>query len=296
MATIGRLQNTVIDKAPSPLCKRPVMPTVLPPKSGDHRGEMTRWGQKPATRYFESTASASNQSRTMRGLALKAAGLAVALAASAIASAVPVALPSPSGDPSGAGRSFPIVAATEASAAFDNLASQGILSNQPSLRAPMTRGDFVLALQRMFNLPESKEATAFTDVPLNSPLGSALRAIGPYLGRQILCPGCALGTNFLPDQPISNLNAAFITTRVLVGQKKLQLLTPAEADAVLAKVSDAETLPPGSRVYFATGIAGGVVRFGTDKSIGPDQDQTLGDTAILLDHVQRNFAIPKANP
>jgi hypothetical protein len=207
---IGRLQNTVINQG-----------TITRAASHADGASSKIWrssrrsdtmGRKLATWYFESTASASNQSRTMRGLALKVAGLAVALAASAIASAVPVVLPSLSGDPSGAGRSLPIVAAldsTEASAAFDNLASQGILSNQPSLRAPTTRGEFVLALQRMFNLPESKEATAFTDVPLNSPLGSALRAIGPYLGRQILCPGCALGTNFLPDQPISNLNAAF---------------------------------------------------------------------------------------
>jgi hypothetical protein len=189
-----------------------------------------------------------------------------------------------------------VVGASDAKEAVQHMAAQGVFKGASAVETPMTKGEFVLALQHMFALTESPDAPTYTDVPANSALGSALRAVDPYLGGHILCPGCDFGSNFLADQPISNVYASFLTTLVLIGQNKLQPLSPAEADAVLAKVPDAGSLPPPSRVYFAAAIQGGVLPLGLEKRIGSTQNQTHGDAALLLDRVQLKFAIPEARP
>jgi len=186
-----------------------------------------------------------------------------------------------------------------AESAINSMAAQGIMHGltptQFAPEMPLTRGDFVIAMQRMFNLPPS-QSIAFSDVAPANPVYPALQAVGPYLGRQLLCFGCALGTNFMPSQAISKAEAIFTMTRVLAALNKLQLLSPSDADSVLAGIPDLSELSPPSRVYFATAIRNGISPLGPENRILPASEVTRADAAVLLDRVQRKFDIPRLPP
>jgi hypothetical protein len=183
---------------------------------------------------------------------------------------------------------------------IDSMVAQGILSGvsptEFAPEAPLTHGDFVIAMLHMFKLPRTAHPTEFSDIPLESPLHGALEAVEPFLGRQLLCFGCALGKNFMPRQAISSAETAFTLVRILTAQNKLQLLSPVEIDSVLAKVSDASQLSRPSRVYFATAIRNGILSLGPDNKMDLTREQTRAGAAVLLDRVQQTFDVPRVNP
>ncbi len=184
--------------------------------------------------------------------------------------------------------------------AISRMVEQGIMRGKSAEQfapdAAMTRGEFVVALQQMFQLQTPSQRVAVSDVPPGNSLDAAVQAAQPFLGRQLLCFGCALGSNFLPNQPMTQAEQTMALTRVLVAQNKLQLLAPTDAASVLAEVKDAGSLSPPAAPYFATAIKGGVLTLQADKTIGLATPQTRVNVATTLDAVQQKFSIPQVRP
>src|SRR5438105_3978001 len=90
--------------------------------------------------------------------------------------------------------------------AINSMVAQGIMRPiSPTKFAPdtpETLGEFAVSTQHMFNLPQPAHPINFSDVPPSSPIYAAVQAMVPYMGRHILCIGCALTTDFLPNQPV----------------------------------------------------------------------------------------------
>jgi hypothetical protein len=164
--------------------------------------------------------------------------------------------------------------------------------------SPMTRGDFVIALQKMFQLPPPARPVVVTDVSPDDPLYSAVQAAQPYLGRQLLCPGCALISNFLRNLPITAGEQTIALVRVLVARNRVQLLSPAETAAALADVKDSASAPRLAAPYFATALKSGLLTLGPDKTLRLTTTPTRLNVAVTLDALQQKFAIPavKSSP
>jgi hypothetical protein len=191
-------------------------------------------------------------------------------------------------------------AQSEAEPAINHIVAQGILRGVTSTEfapdAPLTRGDFLVAIQHMFKLPRRSGGTEFTDIAPSDPMYGAVKAVEPYLGRQMLCSGCALGTNLLPGDSVSRAEATLVLAQVLAAQKKLTLPSPAETDAILAGVPDSAWLSPAARPYFAGAVQNGIMPAGPQRRIAPDMTVSRASAAVLLDSVQRRLAIPEVQP
>ena len=169
---------------------------------------------------------------------------------------------------------------------------QGVSATQFNPDAPMTNGDFAVSVQKMFGLSAPAEKTTFTDVPANSPIYAAVQAVAPYLGRQIQCFGCQLGSTFGPNQPAPRLLAAVTLVNILVSQKKIELVSSAAAETALSGVADAATLRGPVRVYVATAMQQGVLTLTSQHAIAALSPISRADTAVQLDTVQRKFNVP----
>jgi hypothetical protein len=184
--------------------------------------------------------------------------------------------------------------------AINNMVTQGIIRavspTQFSPDAPNTRGAFAVSVQHMFNLPKPAQAVTFSDVPSSSSIFTAVQAIAPFQGRQILCSGCALGSTFGPNEPVTRAETAVLLTGILIAQKKVALTSPAEAESALAKVPDANELRGPARLYLATALQSGVITLTSASKLDPASQRTRADTAVLLDSVQKKFAIPQVRP
>lgn len=180
--------------------------------------------------------------------------------------------------------------------AIERMVTQGIMRGASGTKfapnSPLTRGDFVIALQKMFQLPPPDQPVVLTDVSPDDPLFSATQAAMPYLGRQLLCPGCALGTNFVPDHPITLGEQTLALARLLVARKKLQPASAAEAATALAGIKDAGSVPRLAAPYFAAAIESGLLTVNPDKTLQLATEQTRVNAATALDAVQQKFAIP----
>lgn len=180
--------------------------------------------------------------------------------------------------------------------AIGSLVSQGILRGvsptQFNPDAPMTNGDFAASVQKMFNLPVPAQKVNFTDVPASSPIFNAVESITPFLGRQIVCFGCQLGSNFGPNAPASRLVTAVTIVNVLIAQKKVELMAPDAAEASLANVADEAQLQGPSRVYVATALQQGVLSLTADRAIAGLSPMTRANIAVQLDGVQKKFNVP----
>jgi hypothetical protein len=154
-----------------------------------------------------------------------------------------------------------------------------------------------MSVQHLFNLKPPTEGVNFPDVPPGSPLYEAVQAVAPYLGRQILCPGCALVSKFLPDQPVSELDTAVLLANVLRTQNRLQLLTEAQSEAVLAKLPDAKNLHGRLlRIYTATAIQSGMINAPSSNPLLIPSFHTRAQTAVMLSKVQIKFNLPSVSP
>lgn len=177
-----------------------------------------------------------------------------------------------------------------------SLVSQGIMRGVSPTEfnpdANMTNGDFADSVQKMFNLAVPAQKTNFTDVPAGSSIYNAVEAVAPYLGRELICFGCQLGTNFGPNEPASRVVTAVTLVNVLLAQKKVELLTPDAAETALANVSDAAQLRGPARVYVATALQQGVLSLTADHAIAGLSPVTRANIAVQLDSVQKKFNVP----
>jgi hypothetical protein len=181
--------------------------------------------------------------------------------------------------------------------AIKSMVAQGIMrgvsQTQFAPDAFYRAGDFAVSMQHMFNLPAPAQPIDFPDVPRGSPIYAAVQAIAPFLGRQLLCPGCALGSNFLPNQPVTRAATTVALVNILKAQGMVQLLSPAEAEIVLANVSDASPPSPMARAIFATALKSGIIALQPDSKINLALKHTRADAAVLLDALQKRFNIPQ---
>jgi hypothetical protein len=162
--------------------------------------------------------------------------------------------------------------------------------------APVPRGDFVVSIQHMLALKAPAQPLEFGDVPQTNEIYSALAATAPYMNRQLLCVGCALGTNFLADEPIDRGLIAITLVNVLIARNQVKLATVADADKSLANVADANLLIGPARRYLATALANGILNLQPGNKIDPMSAVSRDEFAVMLDHVQQQFKIPSVLP
>jgi hypothetical protein len=183
--------------------------------------------------------------------------------------------------------------------AIRNVVAQGIMRTiGPDTFKPdalTTRAELAASVQHMFNLRRPANLANFPDIPPNSPLYSSVEAVAPFLGRQTLCFGCALISNFLPNEPVSRIESAVLLTNVLIAQKKFSLLSEAESEPVLIGIEDAKTFRGPLRVYVATAIHNGVLPLTAPHRLDPTL-HTRAQTAVLLNNLQERFNLQKVEP
>ncbi len=180
--------------------------------------------------------------------------------------------------------------------AIKNMVAQGIMSaTAPGMFEPgatLKRGDFAIALQRLFNLPQPAKLIKFSDVHPADAIYAAVEAVSPYMDKQVPCPGCEVGTTFLPNKPVSRAQWAITVVRVLVAQNKLQLLSEEQSNKVLATVPDVRDVPKGARAYIATAIDSDVIECCAGNAIAVDQIPSRADVAEALNNIQKRFSLP----
>ena len=184
--------------------------------------------------------------------------------------------------------------------AINNIVAQGIMRpvsvTQFAPDAPVSLGEFAVSLQHMLNLPPPSKTYDFVDVSPDSPIYGAVQAVGPYLGRQALCPGCALQNTFDPYRPLTVGEAAVTLVLILMSQKKLQLLTQGDADRTVANIPGGADLLPPSRLFLGTALKSGLIALTPDGAIKASQQYTRADFAVLLDRTQTHFQIERVRP
>jgi len=182
--------------------------------------------------------------------------------------------------------------------AIENMAAQGIMgAASPGKFNPdgiVTRGDFAVFVRRMFILEPPDHTLVFPDVTQKDTFYPAVQAVAPFMNMQLLCPGCALSGVFTPGKPVTRAESTIVLVRILVAQKKVQLLNGGDADGILAGVADVKSMSSPARRYFATAIKSGLVTLGKERIFQPGLQHRRADTALLLDRVQKNFSIPVA--
>ena len=159
-------------------------------------------------------------------------------------------------------------------------------------RKNLTQSDFATSLQEHFNLRQPTHPIAFTDVAPNDTDYAAIEAIGPFLNRTALCPGCMMSANFGPNNPLNRAQAAIVFVSILIANQKIQLLTVADADNVLAGVPDANRLPVTARRAIATAIKTGVLTLQPSRTIQANQPYSLSDMKTAFNTIQKQFNFP----
>jgi len=185
----------------------------------------------------------------------------------------------------------------DASRAIQRMTEQGIMSVralEPAAAAEANSfGEFLVSVQRMFNLPPSDKPVVFTDVPPGSPYYDAVQATAPYLGRQALCFGCALSTNLYPNQQVSRALTTLPLVNILISRGAIELLDEQRAAEVLSSVSDVPRLQGPLGRYLATAISAHVLYLTQERKMEIGKSQTRSDIAITLDSVQTEYSVPQ---
>lgn len=180
--------------------------------------------------------------------------------------------------------------------AIESMVAQGIMTSaSPGKFNPddlVTRGDFVVYAQRMFSLPPPNHVLVFPDVTQKDAVYPAVQAVAPFMNMQLLCPGCALSGVFSPKKPMTRAESTIVLVRIMIAQKKVELLSAEDTNNVLAEVADVKTMSLAARRYFATAVKNGIVTLGKEKSFQPALQHRRADTALLLDRIQKGFSIP----
>jgi len=173
-----------------------------------------------------------------------------------------------------------------ASAAINALAARGVVQGAAPGRfdpgAPVTRAQFAVMAQRLFQLPEPRQPVAFTDVRPGGWDHGAVEAVAPYMGGS--------GPNaFAPGDAAVRQDVAAAIVRILVARGSVRLLDAAEAQASLDRLADRADIAPPLRVYAATAIQGRIILGFPDGSFKPTIPLTRAQAAVLLYNVQTQF-------
>jgi S-layer homology domain len=181
--------------------------------------------------------------------------------------------------------------------AIESMVAQGIMRlrapGEFAPTTPETKADFAFSLQRLFSLPLPQRFVAFPDIPATSPDYAAVEASAPYLNVKVLCFGCLLGKNFLPNAVVSRAVSTVAIVRALDSQGKIHLPSPADAQTTLANVADKDSLPPAAWPFFAAAITNRILSLQPGNMIAPALPLTRAATAAQLDLVQKTFVIPR---
>jgi hypothetical protein len=184
--------------------------------------------------------------------------------------------------------------------AITNLIAQGVMTPlAPGKFGPgvtIKRGDFAVALQRLFNLPPPGEPVKFSDVHPTDAIYSAVEAIAPYVDKQVPCPDCEIGSSFGPTKSVSRAQWAITVVRVLVAQNKLQLVSEEQANKILAHVPDADVFSKRARVYIATALDSNVLDCCAGNTIEASQMVSRADAAEGLNNLEKRFGLSPAKP
>lgn len=146
----------------------------------------------------------------------------------------------------------------------------------------LTRDQVAALLQRAFQLPQPAQPVSYSDVPVSHWAYSYVQAASPYMPA-------LTGNTFGAGVGCDREDAAAALVRVLDAQGLLEIVTPAEADTILAGVPDAGEITPGLRQLIATSIQYGIVRGMPDGSFVPAVTLRRAEAAVLLDRVQTMF-------
>jgi hypothetical protein len=160
----------------------------------------------------------------------------------------------------------------------------------------VTRADFAKVIQHQFDLPQPSPAITFGDVKPGDPIYPAIEAIAPHLHRQLLCPGCHLSTYFFPAAQISRAEVAVIFVSILLGERKVQLPSLAEANLFLNDVADAQELPKTARQYIVAAIKNNLLNLQTGRRIDGYQPYSQSDMNGSLATMQQRLSILPKSP
>ncbi len=149
--------------------------------------------------------------------------------------------------------------------------------------APITRGEYAKMLDRAFDRPVSQQVLEFKDVPDSYPRRVALdKAV--KMGFMTGYPQA----KFAPDEKISRFQMQISLA------KGMNLAAPSDAEATLAKYTDADALPQYARPKMGAAIAAGfVIKDGQNTQLQPLKSATRGEaTALIYEALVKDGQIP----
>jgi hypothetical protein len=165
--------------------------------------------------------------------------------------------------------------------------------------SPVTRSALTALLQQSFILPTPTRFAVFADLPPNDPRYASAQAISPFMHSQILCPGCRLSANFLPDTAPTRAEFAVLLVSLLLAGNKLELLSITDTNAVLSSVPDAGNsmlLPFLARPFIATAVKNGILTLEAGNNFQPTQPSSFADLITGLNAIQQQFGLPVIIP
>jgi hypothetical protein len=175
-------------------------------------------------------------------------------------------------------------------AAITRMVSRGIITPvKAGIFNPggtVTRGDFAVMLQRLFNLRPAIRRLGYPDVSVRDPRYAAIAAAAPFMNRQVFCFGCELSSNFRPNATLTQGEATVFLMRILAARGKVRALTPAELRAVYGRTPDSKTWNPLMAPILAAGIQQQVATVAPRAALQPEVKLTRARAAVLLDNTQ----------
>jgi hypothetical protein len=137
---------------------------------------------------------------------------------------------------------------------------------------PITRGEYAKMLDRAFDRPVSQQVLEFKDIPNSYPRRVALdKAV--KMGFMTGYPQ----SKFAPNEKIPRFQMQISLA------KGLNLPATGDAEAALAKYSDANALPKYARPKMGAAIVAGlVIKDGANTKLQPVKSATRGEAAALI--------------
>lgn len=158
----------------------------------------------------------------------------------------------------------------------------------------ITLNEFSNSVHEKFALRQPDAPVAFDDVQPSDPEYTAAQAVYPFLHRQLLCPACALTSNFYGRKPLTRAQAAVVLVSILIAQGRISMVTPEETVDILANVSDADSISSFARPYIATALAEGIFVLEPGNLIRPADPYSHKEMNAAFDAVQRRLPPPAA--
>lgn len=181
--------------------------------------------------------------------------------------------------------------------AIEDLASQGIIKGTgPNTFDPggkITRAQFAILMERTFNLPAPSQPITFTDVPQSSVAYAAIEAIAPYMDYYQVPGG---GYSFQPAQFVDRQDVAAVIIKTLAASGKIEVLSSAEAQTVLAAVKDSGDIAPALQTDVATAIKAGIMAGYANGDFNPKVILVRAQVAVVIWRLENMFLVTSSAP